>query len=210
MPKYITEFVGTFLFLFVIALVAPSGHPLTPLAIGGALMVMVYMGGAVSGGHYNPAVTIGLASVKKIAWSEVGPYIVAQLAGAVCAFMLGGFVAKPASIAPAATTSLFGALVIESILTGMLVLTVLNVACSKKTANNSYFGLAIGFVIVCAAAAGGGLSGGAFNPAVGIGATLSGAVYAHKSFDFVWIYLVGPILGGLAAAQVWKAQKSDE
>ncbi|MES1147506.1 MAG: aquaporin [bacterium] len=215
MSKYITEFVGTFLFLLVISLVAPSGHPLTPLAIGGALMIMVFMGGHVSGGHYNPAVTIGLASVKKCPASDVLPYIVCQVLGGAAAFALGGFLLTGAKyhlgpFGPGEGFGMLPALIVEFLFTMALVLTVLNVACTKRTSGNSYYGIAIGFVIVCAAAAAGGISGGAFNPAVGIGATLGGSMYGGGGWSNVWIYLVGPILGGLIGAQIWKLQNPEE
>lgn len=214
MTKYLTEFVGTFLFLLVIALVAPQSPPnaLTALAIGGALMVLVYAGGHVSGAHYNPAVTISLASVGKCPWSDVGPYIAAQVVGGAAAFAVGGALSggAPATINPATGVSTVAAVFFEALFTLFLVYTVLNVACTKRTAGNNYYGLAIGFVIVAAAAAAGGITGGAFNPAVGIGATMSGVMFKGGGFTNVWIYIVGPILGGLIAAQIWKFQNPEE
>jgi len=210
MKKYLTEFVGTFLFLFVISLVGPSGTPLTPLAIGCALMIMVYAGGAISGGHYNPAVTLGLASVKKMPGSDVIPYIVSQLLGGIAAFLLGGYIYKSGGIHPGAGIDATKALIVEAIFTFALVLVVLNVACSKATVGNSYFGLAIGFTIVVAATGGGPLSGGAFNPAVGISATVADVVYNKTGWQDIWLYIVGPIVGGLLAAMIWRVQHPDE
>jgi aquaporin Z len=89
-----------------------------------------------------------------------------------------------------------------------LCLVVLNTATSKKTEGNSYYGLAIGFTIVVAAFAGGGISGGAFNPAVGLGPILVNATTSGGSFANAWLYLVGPLLGGVVAALVFKVQEA--
>jgi aquaporin Z len=208
--KYLTEFVGTFLFLLVIALVGPSGTPIAPIAIGCALMVMVYMGGAISGAHYNPAVTLGLASVRKMPASDVIPYILCQLCGGILAFLIGGWLYKSGGIHPGEGVDGSKAFITEVLFTMALVLVVLNVACTKKTAGNSYFGLAIGFTIVVAAAGGGPISGGAFNPAVGISATVADVVFRHTGWSDLWLYIVGPIVGGLIAALIWRLQHPEE
>ena len=83
---------------------------------------------------------------------------------------------------------------------------VLNAATSDKTTGNSFYGLAIGFTVVVAAFAGGGVSGGAFNPAVGLGPTIVHALMGGGSFSSVWLYLVGPFVGGALAAFVFKVQ----
>jgi aquaporin Z len=150
---------------------------LTPLAIGGALMCMVYMGGHISGGHYNPAVSLAVLLRGKMDAKDFVPYVVAQVLGGLAAFMLGWWLSgKTPGIAPAEGVDAIKAVVNEAIFTLMLALTVLNVATHKKTEGNSFYGLAIGFVIVVAATAAGGISGGAFNPAVGTGATAVNAM----------------------------------
>jgi aquaporin Z len=176
-PKLLTELVGTFVFLSVIALSKPMGA-LAPIAIGTALMVVVYMGGHVSGGHYNPAVSFGLWLRRKIDLVTLLTYWLVQLIGAALAFIFGYMVSgSTPGIAPAHTATIIQALAVETVFTGLLVLTVLNVAATRATAGNSYFGLAIGFAIVVGAFAGGPISGGAFNPAVGFGATLGKALF---------------------------------
>ena len=85
---------------------------------------------------------------------------------------------------------------------------VLNSATAKKTEGNSFYGLAIGFTIVVAAFAGGGISGGAFNPAVGIGPIVVNALTSGGSVSNLWLYLVGPLLGGVVAALVFKVQEA--
>ena len=211
MSKYVTEFIGTFFLVLTICMTVLGGTPMAPLAIGASLMVMVYMGGHVSGAHYNPAVSLALLMRGRMKSSDFVPYVVAQLlgsiAGAWIAFriMHASFAPEPAAGTPALT-----ALAVEFLFTFALALVVLNVATSKRTQGNSYYGLAIGFTVVFAAFAGGSVSGGAFNPAVGTGPTLVHALIGHGSLAHWWIYLVGPFLGGAAAASVFEMQESVE
>ena len=208
--KPLTELVGTFLFLFVIALAAPGGSPLTALAIGGALMVAVYAGGHRSGAHYNPAVSLALFLQKKITASELLAYWAAQVVGGVAAFALGyAIVGKPVAIVPGAGQTAVTALVVETVFTFMLALVVLNTAASRKTEGNSFYGLAIGFTIVVAAVAGGPISGGAFNPAVGIGATVVAAMHGG-SLASIWIPIVGPLVGAALASYFWAFQEAND
>jgi aquaporin Z len=86
----------------------------------------------------------------------------------------------------------------------------LNVATAKGTSGNPTYGLAIGFTIVVAAIAGGGISGGAYNPAVGLGPTLSQALFGGAFNTSVWIHIVGPLIGGALAALVFKVQNPDD
>jgi len=101
MKKYLVEFIGTFFLVFTVGMAVRSGAALAPLAIGSALMVMVYASGHVSGGHLNPAVTLAVWLRGKCDTRDVVPYWVAQLAaGAVAAllvtYLFGGRPAGPA------------------------------------------------------------------------------------------------------------------
>lgn len=208
--KVLTEFLGTFIFLFVIALAAGSDNPsvLTPLAIGGVLMVMVYMGGHRSGGHYNPAVSTGALLAKKLTGAEWVQYVATQIVAGILAFSLGNYITgNTVELAPGTKFTSLHALIVETIFTLALVLVVLNVACSKKTEGNSFYGLAIGFTIVVAAIAAGPISGGAFNPAIGIGATVVHAIHGGGTWSHIWIPIVGPLIGAVIAALVWSAQE---
>jgi catechol 2,3-dioxygenase-like lactoylglutathione lyase family enzyme len=103
------------------------------------------------------------------------------------------------------------ALAIEVLFTTALVLVVLNVAATRATHGNSFYGLAIGFTILTAAFAGGPISGGAFNPAVGFGATLGAALFSGGPWSDLWLYLVGPLAGGAVAAGIhWFQMASTE
>lgn len=207
MNKYIVEFIGTFFLVLVVGLtvIEPGAGILAPLAIGSTLMIMVYAGGPISGGHYNPAVTLGVWMRGKCETKDAITYMIVQfVAGIVAAIIVTYFKGNPSLTAM--TPDVPKALLNEFLFTFALVYVVLNVATSKKSAGNSYFGLAIGFTVVIGAFAGGGISGGAYNPAVATGITAMGLA----SLSNFWIYLVANFAGGAAAAGVYKLVNPDE
>jgi aquaporin Z len=211
MRKYLTEAIGTFFLVLTIGLTVLHGTPLAPLAIGSCLMVMVYMGGHVSGGHYNPAVSLAvLLNGKMRSLGEFGGYVASQLAGAVAAaLVVYGIMGQSFAPAPAEGASLMAAMLIEVLYTFALALVVLDSAASAKTHGNSFYGLAIGFTIVVAAFAGGPVSGGAFNPAVGVGAILVSSVVDGGTAANMWLYIVGPLTGGALATAVFTLQERE-
>jgi aquaporin Z len=200
MRKYMSEFIGTFFLLLTIGCTGVAAGPgvIAPLAIGSVLMVMIYAGGHVSGAHYNPAVTLGVFLRGKCPAGDVGPYMGAQIAGAIAAAAIVLFL-KSGEPAAAFDARVGPALVAEFLFTFALVYVILNVATAKSTSGNSYFGLAIGFTVLAGAFAVGNVSGGAFNPAVAIGASMLGLL----PWSNIWIYLVADLLGGAAAAFVF-------
>lgn len=207
MNRYLTEFTGTFFLVFTTGCSVLVGTPLAPLAIGAALMVMVYMGGHVSGAHYNPAVSLGLVLRGSFAASEFGAYAAAQLLGAIVASLAVWLVTGRTFVpAPAATASVVAALLVEILYTTALALVVMNVATAPATAGNSFYGLAIGFTVAAGTFAGGPISGGAFNPAVGLGPGLIHAIIGHGSIAHVWLYIVGPCIGAAIAAAIFRVQ----
>ncbi|MEN8373876.1 MAG: aquaporin [Gemmatimonadota bacterium] len=207
MRQYLTEFIGTFFLVLTIGLVVADGTAMGPLAIGSALMIMVYMGGHVSGAHYNPAVTLAVFMRGGIESRWVAGYWAVQLLGALAAAAVVG-AATGATFAPAPgpDASAGGALALEALFTFALALVVLNTATADETSGNSYFGLAIGFTVMVGAFAAGPISGGAFNPAVGIGPIVWHSVAGGGGYGDLWLYLVGPLAGGALAAVVFKAQ----
>jgi aquaporin Z len=210
MIRYLTEFIGTFFLVLTIGLVVLGGVPLGALAIGSALMVMVYMGGHVSGGHYNPAVSLAAGLAGKLEKRELVPYWLAQLAGAVAAALaVRAILGQTFAPAPGPQASVLAALLVEFLFTFALCLVVLNTATHAKTKGNSYFGLAIGFTVMVGAVAGGPISGGAFNPAVGIGPILVHATIGGGGFEDVLLYLVAPCVGGILASFVARAQEKE-
>jgi aquaporin Z len=207
MKKYLVEFIGTFFLVFTIGMtvVAPGAGELTPLAIGCALMALVYAGGHVSGGHYNPAVTVAVWLRGKCPAADVVPYIGAQVAAAtVAAFAVKalktGLVTKAAALTGPLAPAILPALLAEFVFTFGLIWVVLNVATAKGTQGNSFYGGAIGLIVTSGALAVGGISGGAFNPAVAVGACLMGLI-AWGSF---WIYLVACFGAAIVAATAYK------
>ena len=200
--KLLTELVGTFVFISVIALSGAAG-PLAPVAIGLGLLAMVYMGGHVSGAHYNPAVSLGLFLRGKIGPQQLVTYWAAQLLGAALAFTFGHLVTgKSAGIHPGAGVGWLSALSVETIFTAGLVLVVLNVAVTEETRGNSFYGMAIGLYIAAAVFTGGPISGGAYNPAVGFGATLGGSLFDGSGWQYLWLYLAGPLIGAAVGAGI--------
>lgn len=206
MGRYITEFIGAFFLVLTIGLAVATQQLLASLAIGGVLMVTVYMGGHLSGAHYNPAVTLAVFLAGKMPSRDVVPYMLMQIAGAIVAAVFAvGLTGSPFSPAPAPGVSAFAAVAVEFLFTLALALVMLNVAASPDTEGNSYFGLAIGATLGVGVIAGGPISGAAFNPAVAIGPSLVSAVMGAGLAGHIWIYLVGPFLGGMAAAAIFRS-----
>lgn len=210
MNKYLTEFIGTFFLCLVASLVVIREIPVGSLAIGSTLMVMVYMGGHISGGHYNPAVSLAALMRGALPSGQFLPYVVSQFLGAIAAGMLTGvFTGDVMSPAPNPDVNILLAVLCELIFTFALALVVLNTATSPKTQGNSYFGLAIGFTVFAGAAASANVSGGALNPAVGAGLGLVDGIMGGAPLGHIWIYLVGPFLGGALASVVYTVQHKE-
>jgi aquaporin Z len=213
MKKYLVEFISTFFLVFTIGMtvIAPGAGNLAPFAIAAVLMVMIYAGGHISGAHYNPAVTIAAWLRGKCPASDIVPYIGVQLGGALVASLAvkalkTGLVTKAAALGGAMTPEILPALLAEFLFTFALVWVILHVATAKGTSGNSFYGAAIAFTVLAGALAVGGISGGAFNPAVAFGLCLMGLV----SWGSLWIYLVANFAGGIVAALAFKAVNSEE
>lgn len=196
MAKALMEFIGAFFLVFTIGMtfIEPGAGDLAPLAIGSVLMVMIFAGGHLSGGHYNPAVSLAVYVRGKLALNDLLTYMVAQflagaLAGGLVLFMKGFPVVTPGA------WEIVPALIAEFLFTFALCFVVLNVATAKGTSGNSFYGLAIGFTVLAGAYAVGTVSGGAFNPAVAFGITLMGL----SSVANIWIYLVANFAGAAVA-----------
>jgi aquaporin Z len=203
MNKYIVEFIGTFFLVATIGftVVKPNdAGPLAPIAIGSALMVMIFAGGHISGAHYNPAVTLAVFLRGKCPTSDVLPYWGAQIAGAVLAALTVLFVKGHPTIPPGPEPDVARWLVVEFLYTFALCYVVLNVATAKGTSGNSFYGLAIGFTVLTGAFAVGAVSGGAFNPAVAVGVIVMGLL----TWANIWIFLVANFAAAAAAATVFK------
>lgn len=201
--KYATEAIGTLFLVFTIGAAVRSGNPLAPLGIGAILMAMIYAGGHVSGAHYNPAVTLAVLVRRRIDLQSAIGYWVAQFAGslagaAIVASVIAGSDTKPLALSGHAMVA---AVVVEFLFTFALCYVVLNVATSKHHPDNSFYGLAIGFTVVAGAIAVGGISGGAFNPAVVVGGIATGAI----SWSMLGAYLAAQVLASVAAGVAFRA-----
>lgn len=207
MPKYLTEFIGTFFLVFTIGctVIAQAPGVIPPLAIGAVLMVMVYAGGHVSGGHYNPAVTLAVALRGRCPAGDVAPYMLSQVAGGVLAALAARYLKVGVEI-KALVPAVFPAFLVEFLFTFALCYVVLNSATSKATAGNSFYGLAIGMTVMTGAFAVGAISGGAFNPAVAIGIAVMGLL----AWPSLWVLLVGTFVGGAVAALIFKVCNPDD
>jgi aquaporin Z len=206
--KYAVELLGTFLFVFTVATAASISGTLAPLAIGATLMVMIYAGGHISGGHFNPAVTLGALVRGRIGGGDAVAYWVVQVVGGILGGLLARWVIFPhRDVATTLSGHLLGAaFVVELLFTFALVYVVLNVATSKDHPNNSFYGLAIGFTVLAGAFAAGGISGGAFNPAVSLGAA-TGGLFAWPT---LWVYIVVQAVAGIVAGIAFRALNPDD
>jgi aquaporin Z len=163
-------------------------------------MVMIFAGGHVSGGHFNPAVTLGVWLRKRCETKDVAPYMGFQIFGAVLAAFAVKFLKGGAAVTPLQPAT-GPALLAEFLFTFALVYVVLNTATAKGTSGNSFYGLAIGFTVLVGAFSVGNISGGAFNPAVALAISVMGL----SSWPNIWIYLVADFVGGAVAALAFKA-----
>jgi aquaporin Z len=201
------ELIGTFFLVFTIGASVRGGSTLAPLAIGAVLMVMIYAGGHVSGGHFNPAVTLAALVRGRIGLGEAGGYWVTQLVAGVLAALVVRAVVDPgqAKALVLSGQTMVAALVVELLFTFALCYVVLNVATSKDHPDNSFYGLAIGFTVLVGAVAVGPISGGAFNPAVVLGGAVMGL--------FPWtalIYLVAELVAGVGAGLVFRVLNPED
>tara|TARA_B100000886_G_scaffold72661_1_gene46583 strand:+ start:1022 stop:1633 length:612 start_codon:yes stop_codon:yes gene_type:complete len=195
MKRYLFEFIGTFFLVMTIGL---TGNP---LAIGIMLTVLVYMGGHISGAHYNPAVTISIYLKKLISKEVAIKYILVQIAASTFASAVIYFITQDLlKVAPSETATIPQIIISEFLFTFLLILVILNVATNKKTEGNSYYGLAIGFTVMASAYCVGGISGGAFNPAVGLGPEITSFLITKDiNLFYSLIYLIVPTFGGIIA-----------
>lgn len=208
LKKYLVEFIGTFFLVFTVGATCAWGNEATiaPIAIGFTLMVMVYAGGYISGGHYNPAVSFSAAIRGALEWKQFLPYVIAQILGGVCSAFLVLAMAGGLDAPVKSSYNLWNIAIAEFLITFALCYVVLHTATSKKTEGNSYYGLAIGATVVAGAFAVGNICLGAFNPAVAISAMALGLVCCAK---LVWITIAANLVAGLCAGFVYKFLDND-
>ena len=198
--KYLVEFIGTFFLVFTVGsttLFGASGV-IPPIAIGFALMIMVYAGGHISGGHYNPAVSLAAVIRGALPLSQWVPYSVAQIVGGVAAAFTVNYILSPQNYQQGAEFSIPALIIGEFLFTFALCYVVLLTATSRPVSGNSYYGFAIGAAVTVGAfAVGGTLCNGAFNPAVAISLGIMHAAFWKIAGITVLVNLIAAIAAGL-------------
>jgi aquaporin Z len=201
MKKYLVEFIGTFFLVFTVgSVVIPPGVGLfAPVAIGATLMAMMYAGAHVSGGHFNPAVTLAVWLRGRCPARDLAPYWAAQVLAAFAAAWLMHFFKLEGSAQelPIGVKAAFAA---ELIFTFALGWVFLNTSTSKGTAGNPFYGAAIGVTVMTGTFAVANVSGAAFNPAVAVGITLMGL----SSWGHLWVFLLAEFGGAAFAALAYR------
>jgi aquaporin Z len=199
MKKSLVEFIGTFFLVFTVGIAVRSGAAFAPFAIAAVLMVMIFSGGHISGAHYNPAVSLAAFVRGALPAAELLRYWAFQLLGGLAAGLLVNAIAVNAPALGA--HGVLPSITVEFLFTFALAWVVLNTATAKGTQGNSFYGLAIGGTVLAGAIAVGGISGGAFNPAVGLGVYVMGL----ESLNQFLIYIGADLAGGLAAGLAFNA-----
>ena len=208
LKKCLVEFIGTFFLVLTIGCsLFPNGEKSFPaIAIGFILMVMIYSGGHISGGHYNPAVSLAAAIRGALNWKDFVPYIISQFIGGAIAALAGGYLVAIPPYANETTYSMMPMIICEFLFTFALCYVVLNTATSEDTKGNSYYGLAIGSTVLVGLIATAGTCYGAFNPAVALGISFMGITQTKLILATVLTNFVA----GAAAAGVYKITSNEQ
>ncbi len=208
MNRYFVEFIGTFFLFLTIGTTVSLGAPgvIPPIAIGVALAVMIYAGGHISGAHYNPAVTLAVTLRGAAKMGDMLPYMLFQVLGGLGGAVVARYLTGKPLVAAAPFPALGPVLVAEVLFTFALCWVVLNAATAKANQGNSFYGLAIGGTVMAGAFTVGGISGGAFNPAVAIAAAVQGLLPASQ----VWAHVVADFAGGALAAIAFKSLSTQD
>ncbi len=219
--RYLAEFIGTFLLVFMgttaRAIVGdtadPAGIIMVHVTFGFTIVAMIYTVGYISGAHFNPALTFGFALSRHFPWRYVVPYWVSQILGATCASLLELMLLSSRAAAvhfggtkPVDGTTTLQALGAEIVLTFLLMFVNMGVATDRRT-NRVIVGITIGFTVIIGGLAGNSLSGGSINPARSLGPAFFGGPTVLSQ---VWIYIVGPIIGAVIGAMLFKVLRGTE
>lgn len=205
--KIVAEFIGTFVLVFAgtgaiidDSLTGKLGQIGIAMTFGLVVAVMVYSLGHISKAHLNPAVTIGFASVGKFKKNEVLPYITAQIGGAIFAsavlYLMFGDVRNLGATLPSGSWA--QSFILEVIMTFFLMLVIISVASDARV-KPEVTGIAIGGVVAMDALFGGPISGASMNPARSLGPAIIAGTY-----NYLWIYLMAPIIGSIIAVSIYE------
>ncbi|MBQ3959823.1 MAG: MIP family channel protein [Muribaculaceae bacterium] len=225
MKKYLAELVGTFVLTFLgcgaaVSLGCDTAHVAgtpavvgTAIAFGLAVVAMAYTIGGISGCHINPAITLGCWLSKRMSAKDACMYMVFQVIGAILAAALLCYLAgcdsglganglqKLEEVGKAGQVSVGVGVVAEIVLTALFVLVVLGATAKTNGATNNFAGLAIGLSLILIHLVGIHYTGTSVNPARSIGPALFAG---GEALNQLWIFIVGPFVGGALAALIWK------
>ncbi len=224
MKKYFAEMIGTFVLTLLgcgaaVSLncgVDPASVVGTAIAFGLAVVAMAYTIGGISGCHINPAITLGVLLSGRMSAKDAGMYIVFQVIGAIlAAAVLAGIVSTAPGLAQGTLTGAntcaagqMNGLLVEIVLTFIFVLVVLGATAKTNGATNNFAGLAIGLALILIHLVGIHYTGTSVNPARSIGPALFEE--SGKAIADLWVFIVGPLVGGALAAGVWKVIETEK
>lgn len=209
-PKYVAEFVGTFMLVTTVGCNVLAGNPTWAVtSIAFCLMVSIYALGGVSGANFNPAVSLALGLTNKLPWDEVYMYMACQISGGIIGgSMYAGLFGKIFNLAPSHGFGFFQCMLAETVYTFMLCFVVLNVAASKVHAGkNQFYGLAIAGCVLAGGYGAGHISGGAFNPAVAWGIDISSI---KLGVGWCLVYTIWEFIGAWLAAKLFVVCRPEE
>ncbi len=230
MKKYIAEFIGTFTLVFIGCGTAMlvgcdaangCGYILTAFAFGLAIIALAYGVGNISGGHVNPAVSLGVLISGGMTPADFCGYVVAQCLGALAGsgllagiFEMGGVEDKTGGLGTnglgGVNDSIGAGMLVEIVLTFLFVILILGVT-SKNQSHGSFGGLIIGLTLVGIHIIGIGLTGTSVNPARSLGPAIIAAIEGNSDpISVVWVFIVAPLIGGALAAFVYKFLESSK
>ncbi|MCR5227151.1 MAG: MIP family channel protein [Eubacterium sp.] len=230
MKKYIAEFIGTFTLVFIGCGTAMlvgcdaangCGYILTAFAFGLAIIALAYGVGNISGGHVNPAVSLGVLISGGMTPADFCGYVVAQCLGALAGsgllagiFEMGGVEDKTGGLGTnglgGVNDSIGAGMLVEIVLTFLFVILILGVT-SKNQSHGSFGGLIIGLTLVGIHIIGIGLTGTSVNPARSLGPAIVAAIEGNSDpISVVWVFIVAPLIGGALAAFVYKFLESSK
>ena len=201
--ELVSEFIGTFLLCLTIPLAGMGVGTLAAVPIGFMLMAMVFSFGYISGGHFNPAISLSTVFVGKNGVRRMAMYVGVQVLASICANLYGTIIAGLDFPVPTTNNSLikiWQGFLAELVYTFALTCVVLHVAMSRQK-SNEFYGFAIGMTVLAAAFSVGGFTGGAFNPAVATGSQLVRCWTGDcVPLYHVWLYWAAPCLGAFIGA----------
>ena len=224
MKKYLAEMVGTFALTFLgcgTAVALGCGTDTasvvgTAIAFGLSVVAMAYTIGGISGCHINPAITLGVFLSGRMSFKDCGMYILFQVIGAVVAAaalagILGTAIGEPIiTTQTGANTCSYGVsngLIVEIVLTMLFVLVVLGATSKTNGATNNFAGLAIGLSLILIHLVGIHFTGTSVNPARSFGPAI---FEGGQALDELWVFVIGPLVGGALAALIWKCIDTNE